>query len=103
MTWANDLTDLANIRAKELVEEYLNGTVHSGHSKYDPAWNYPELANANGLGWGYDTAERAVRTWMASEGHKQGILLNNISSGIVSCYYDGDKDCTYWIVLFKYQ
>ena len=101
LTWANDLTDLANIRAKELVEEYLNGTVHSGLNKYDPTYSIGEIANANGLGWGYDTAERAVRTWMESSGHRNAILADYHSTMAVSCYYDGEKECTYWIVLFK--
>lgn len=103
LTWADDLVDMVNIRSAQLPEEYKNNTVHSGKRVLDPNFNYGEIANGNGYGWGIGNAEYAVSTWMASEGHKNWILNQNNSAMAVSTYYDSETCCTYWITWFIYK
>lgn len=47
---ASDLNSLADVRAKELINEYATNTVHRGLDKYDPTYQLSEVAAMNGGG-----------------------------------------------------
>lgn len=97
-----ELNELAAIRAKELVEEHANGTVHSGFRKYDPEYRKCEVA-AVGPGFSIKGADGyiVVDGWMNSYRHKDILLSTDpIYSKIgISCYDDGAS--IYWIAVVE--
>ena len=92
---ADDLNELADIRAKELVNEHATGTVHSGFKKYNTDYLKSEVA-AVGHGDGYVV----VAGWMNSPRHKEVLLYDGDHPYVrigISCYDNGEN--IYWIAV----
>ena len=94
LIWANDLTDLANTRAKEILTNFS----HDGLNKYDPTYSLGEIICHTG---GNFSSEYAMQLWMNSSGHRNEILNTANSAMASSVYFDGNSDQGYWVVIFK--
>ncbi len=94
-----DVCELADIRAEELVEEFSH-TRPDGRScftvftDYDVSWS----AVGENIAAGYRTPQAVMNGWMNSSGHKANILSQKFTGIGVSMYeQNGVK---YWVQLF---
>lgn len=91
-----ELTSNANIRAKEIVEQFSH-TRPNGES-WDTAvtvkWSY----TGENIAMGYPTPEAVMNGWMNSDGHRKNILNGDFTKiGIGVCSSGG---AMYWVQLF---
>ena len=94
-----DLTELANIRVKEIVEKFSHERP-DGTSVFD-------LAKARGISYGsmaeniakgQDTPESVMSAWMNSQGHRNNILSSSYTYVGIAHYKYNDID--YWVQVF---
>lgn len=95
LTYSDDLADAAQIRSRELSENY-------SHIRPDgSAWHtVSDNAFGENIGYGYKTASEAMNAWMASIGHKANILNENYSSIGIGVFFDEETDTYFWVQLF---
>lgn len=96
LTLDTELTSNANIRAKEIVEQFSH-TRPNGES-CDTAvtvnWSYI----GENIAMGYPTPEAVMNGWMNSDGHRKNILNGDFTKiGIGVCSSGG---AMYWVQLF---
>lgn len=94
-----DLTELANIRVKELVEKFSHERP-DGTSVFYMARERGIHYNFMGenIAAGQGTPETVMNAWMHSEGHRNNILNNSYSYVGIAHYVDDDID--YWVQVF---
>ncbi len=94
-----DLTELANIRVKEIVKKFSHERP-DGTSVFD-------LANARGISYGsmaeniakgQGTPESVMSAWMNSQGHRNNILSSSYTYVGIAHYKYNDID--YWVQVF---
>ncbi len=94
-----DICELADIRAEELVEEFSHTrpdgrSCFTVFSDYNVSWS----AIGENIAAGYRTPQAVMNGWMNSSGHRANILSQNFTGIGVSMYeQDGVK---YWVQLF---
>lgn len=96
------LTELANIRAEELVEDFSHSRP-DGTAGYDIVGDYGIfwMAAGENIAAGQSTAEGVVDSWMHSEGHRANILKEYYTHIGVGYYYSPDtKYKHYWVQIF---
>ena len=96
LTLDTELTSNANIRAKEIVEQFSH-TRPNGES-CDTAvtvnWSYI----GENIAMGYPTPEAVMNGWMNSDGHRKNILNGDFTKiGIGVC---SSRGAMYWVQLF---
>ena len=98
------LTRAADIRAKEIVENFdhtrPNGTsCFTVLDEVDYAW----LMVGENIAAGYPTSESVMTGWMNSEGHRNNILNSSFNRIGVGYYANPEKPYRYyWVQLFSY-
>ena len=91
-----ELTSNANIRAKEIVEQFSH--MRPNGESWDTAvtvkWSYI----GENIAMGYPTPEAVMNGWMNSDGHRKNILNGDFTKiGIGVCSSGG---AMYWVQLF---
>lgn len=99
LTWDDELTACAGVRAKELRKKFSH-TRPDGRGWYTV--NPDIMFGENLLYTPYDlTAEQLVQLWMDSPTHRELILKGSYETAGVYCYNKGGKD--YWAFEFGYE
>ena len=96
LTLDTELTSNANIRAKEIVEQFSH--MRPNGESWDTAvtvkWSYI----GENIAMGYPTPEAVMNGWMNSDGHRKNILNGDFTKiGIGVCSSGG---AMYWVQLF---
>lgn len=96
LTLDTELTSNANIRAKEIVEQFSH--MRPNGESWDTAvtvkWSYI----GENIAMGYPTPEAVMNGWMNSDGHRKNILNGDFTEiGIGVCSSGG---AMYWVQLF---
>ena len=93
-----DLTELANIRVKEIVKKFSHERP-DGTSVFD-------LAKARGISYGsmaeniakgQGTPESVMNAWLDSQAHKDNVLSSSYTSAGIAHYKQNDID--YWVMI----
>ena len=96
LTLDTELTSNANIRAKEIVEQFSH-TRPNGES-CDTAVTVDWMHVGENIAMGYPTPEAVMNGWMNSDGHRKNILNGDFTKiGIGVCSSGG---AMYWVQLF---
>lgn len=96
------LSELAAIRAKELVELFSHTRPNGDRAII---WAKEE-SGFSGVGenvaYGYRSPELVLDGWMNSEGHRENILRSNYKAMGAGYYQDPATGIMYWVQLFAY-
>lgn len=90
---SQDMMDLAQIRAEEIVSEF-------SHVRPDGV-RISSLGYGENISKGRDTPNDVVTAWMNSDGHKANIMLSKYEYIGVGCY--NDNGTYYWVQLFSWN
>lgn len=102
LEWSDELADLAQIRAEELVESF-------SHTRPDGSVCFTVIEEAGmsfsmaaeniamGTDWAFGPDE-VMDSWMNSSGHRANILHSSLEEIGVGCYHSGGN--LYWVQLF---
>ena len=95
LTYSDDLAEAAEIRSRELSENY-------SHIRPDgSAWHtVSDNAFGENISSGYKSATEVMNAWMASMGHKANILSENYSSIGIGVFFDEKTNTYFWVQLF---
>ena len=97
---SEDLTERANIRAEEIVEEFSH-TRPDGSSCFSILRGISYRTCGENIAAGSSTPEAVVEQWMDSPGHRANILNANYKYlGVGYCYDENGMYDHYWVQLF---
>ncbi len=99
LVWDEALYELACTRAQEIVIQF-------SHQRPDGSYVGDVMLNQYGatgcgenIASNYKSITNLINGWLNSEGHKENMLDDRFTAGVMACYYyDGSY---YWVNLFK--
>lgn len=92
-----DLNELADIRAKEIVEKFAH-TRPNGSSCFTILDNTHYMTAGENIAYGQTSASEVMTAWMNSQGHRTNILSSSFNCiGVGHCKANG---IDYWVQIF---
>lgn len=97
LKWSDELYTSALTRAKELPQNFSH-TRPNGSS----CFSLSKLIGGENIAKGYSTADKVLKGWMDSPGHRENILNKSYTKTAIAMYKTNSKDSYYWCQLFAY-